>query len=72
MAKDSKRFDVFSIKEVTAEQKSAGRKSFWMNVGTAWQNQDGSLNVTLQAFPVDGKLHIREYVAKEDRGEKFE
>jgi len=34
-------------------------KSFWQRIGCAWKNSDGSLNLVLNALPVNGKLHIR-------------
>ena len=37
-----------------------GGKTYWHRCGVAFENQDGSLNVHLEAFPVSGKLHIRE------------
>jgi hypothetical protein len=35
-------------------------KSFWWRIGTAWVNRDFSINIQLDAFPVNGKLHVRE------------
>jgi len=35
-------------------------KSIWTRIGVAFVNKDQSLNVLLEAFPLDGKLHIRE------------
>jgi len=35
-------------------------KTFWMRLGTAFTNKDGSLNVYLDAFPTDRKLQIRD------------
>ena len=35
-------------------------KDFWIQVGVAFTNKDGSLNVLLNALPVNGTLHIRE------------
>jgi hypothetical protein len=35
-------------------------KSFWWRIGTAWINRDLSINIQLDAFPVNGKLHVRE------------
>lgn len=35
-------------------------KSFWWRIGTAWVNRDLSINIQLDAFPVNGKLHVRE------------
>ena len=41
-------------------------KSFWNRIGVAFVNNDGSINVKLDAVPVSGELQIRDYVAKED------
>jgi hypothetical protein len=46
-----------------------GNRKFWNKVGVAFVNHDGSLNCKLDSLPVDGELHIRDYVAREDRGE---
>jgi hypothetical protein len=36
-------------------------KKFWMRVGNAWINKDGSMNVWLSAYPVNGgQLQIRD------------
>ena len=43
------------------ESESEGRKSRWIRVGIAFVNRDGSLNVLLDALPVNGKLHIRDF-----------
>ncbi|HUT53757.1 MAG TPA: hypothetical protein VM658_10220 [bacterium] len=36
------------------------KKGFWLKIGVAFENQDGSLNVALNCLPLDGKLHIRD------------
>ncbi|MBL8934239.1 MAG: hypothetical protein JNM69_06790 [Archangium sp.] len=33
--------------------------SSWVRIGSAWLNRDGSLNLYLDALPVDGKVHVR-------------
>jgi len=43
-----------------------GQKSYWNRIGVAFLNQDGSINVKLDAVPVTGELQIRDYVARED------
>lgn len=43
---------------------SRGTKKFWNRVGVAFINGDGSLNVRLDAIPVSGEMHIRDYVPK--------
>lgn len=46
-----------------------GDRKFWTKVGVAFVNRDGSLNCKLDSLPVGGELHIRDYVAREDREE---
>ncbi|MGB5812801.1 MAG: hypothetical protein WBG86_19865 [Polyangiales bacterium] len=48
------------------EREKDGRK-FWVRVGAAFVNRDGSLNVRLDAMPVNGELHIRDYQPLESR-----
>lgn len=35
-------------------------KKFWLRIGIAFPNRDASLNVKLDATPVNGTLHIRD------------
>lgn len=44
----------------TIIQSNENGKDFWLRVGTAFINRDGSLNVVLNALPINGRLHIRE------------
>ena len=38
-----------------------GQDDFWLNIGLAFPHKDGKgLNVVLQAFPLDGKIVLRE------------
>ena len=41
-----------------------GQKNFWLKIGKAFVNKDGSLNVYLNALPLTGELNIRESKAK--------
>jgi len=43
-----------------------GGKSYFNRVGIAFVNSDGSLNVKLEAMPINGELHIRDYVPREE------
>ncbi len=48
--------------EVFAIQENAGKtkdKSIWTKIGSAFENKDGSLNIYLNALPLDGKLQVR-------------
>jgi hypothetical protein len=48
------------MKKVLCPLKRPSGKTHWMRVGTAFDNRDGSINVYLDAYPQNGKLHIRE------------
>ena len=49
------------MKEVyTVVQSEGYEKPFWVKIGVAFENSDGSLNVRLNALPVNGTLHIRD------------
>lgn len=50
-----KRMAVFSIRK---DPRSGA--SVWIRVGNAVVNRDSSVNVYLDALPIDGKLHLRD------------
>lgn len=51
------RYDVMSGRKYTA--KDGTEKTSWSRVGVAFQARDGvSLNVQLDAIPLDGRLYI--------------
>ena len=39
---------------------------YWQRIGSAWTNKDGSINLSLNALPMNGKLHIRAPKLKEE------
>ena len=41
-------------------------KNFWNRVGVAFVNNDGSINVKLEAVPVNGEIQIRDYVPRDE------
>ena len=53
-----KRLTVFSIRNTER------RGTVWVRLGTAFVNKDESLNLWLDALPIDGRLHCREAVAE--------
>lgn len=53
--------NVFHIRD-----RGPNQKGWWTQVGSAWTNKDGSLNVILDTLPIDGKLHIRVPNPKEE------
>jgi len=46
-----------------------GTQKYWTRIGAAFVNRDGSFNVKLEAIPVNGEIHVRDYVPREDREE---
>jgi len=44
----------------TIVERAKDKKGFWVRIGAAFRNHDGSLNVRLDAMPVNGTMHIRE------------
>ncbi len=50
-----------SMKAVyTVIEKGPG-KSFWVRIGAGFTNRDGSMNLHLDALPVNGKLQVRDW-----------
>jgi len=65
---NKQRLAVYVIREYT---NSEGKPdSWWSRIGTAFVNKDGSLNVELDAVPVNGKLHIREEQKRDDSNQR--
>lgn len=38
-----------------------GERGIWLEIGVAGVNKDGSISTKLDALPVNGMLHMREY-----------
>ncbi|AKU92295.1 hypothetical protein [Vulgatibacter incomptus] len=51
-----KKWAVYTIRE-----RQGLEKPYWMRVGVAFMNRDGSFNLHLDATPLDGKLQMREW-----------
>jgi hypothetical protein len=45
-------------------------RSFWVRIGSAFRNRDGSLSAMLDAVPTNGTLHIREARPYDGRSEE--
>lgn len=43
-------------------------KSYWTKIGVAFENQDGSFVVDLNAFPMTGRLVLKDPLTREDAG----
>jgi hypothetical protein len=47
-------------------------KSIWVRVGVGFTNRDGSLNLRLDAIPVNGTLQVREWEPGDRRSDAIE
>ena len=43
----------------TVRDRGEDRKPFWVAIGSAWTNKDGSFNLRLDALPVNGQITVR-------------
>jgi hypothetical protein len=50
-----------SMKTVYTVVERGQGKSFWVRVGVGFTNRDGSLNLRLDAIPVNGTLQVRDW-----------
>lgn len=44
-----------------------GEKSFWNRIGVAYVNRDGSLNIKLDAVPVNGTMQVRDWTPRDEQ-----
>lgn len=56
----------------TIIEKEGHDKSFWVKIGACFSNRDGSLNVYLDALPINGRLQIREQSQKNEPNKQLE
>ena len=42
------------------------KRSFWVRIGAAFVNRDGSYTLKLDALPVNGMLHVRDERTREE------
>ncbi len=59
----------YKVVYTIVERRRDGKK-FWLRIGAAFPNRDGSLNVHLDATPVNGQLQIRDYQPFEERSSR--
>ena len=46
-------------------------KSHWVKLGIGFTNTDGSLNLKLDALPINHSLQVRDYESPEERDARF-
>jgi hypothetical protein len=57
----------YKVVYTIVERRKADQKPFWLRIGVAFINRDGSWNVHLDAVPTNGKLHSRDPKTAEER-----
>ena len=43
-----------------------GERSYWNKIGIGYVNRDGSINIKLDAVPVNGTMQLRDWTARDD------
>ncbi|GAC1353033.1 MAG: hypothetical protein NVS3B20_17180 [Polyangiales bacterium] len=43
-----------------------GDRAYWLRIGWAHVNRDGSYNLNLDALPINGKLQVRDYTPRDE------
>lgn len=56
--------DVYAVTDREGDQKNR-----WTRIGVGFVNRDNSLNVILDAYPTNGRLHIRDRESKKPERE---
>lgn len=52
----------------TVIDRAEGEKGFWLKIGAAWPNKDGSYSLTFDAFPTNGgRVQMRKPYEGDDR-----
>ena len=65
--------ETMTIKDVyTVSDREGDQKNRWTRIGVGFVNRDDSINVVLDAYPVNGRLHIRNRENKNSKYQKGE
>lgn len=49
-----------AVYTIVEQARPGGTRKLWLRIGIAFVNRDGSLNIRLDAMPVNGTLHVRD------------
>ena len=57
----AKRLAVLAMIEYPDKEEEGKKRTRWVKIGVGWPNRDGSINLSLDAFPIGtNRLQIRE------------
>ena len=59
-------------KKVLCPMQGKNGRTYWVRMGSAFQNRDGSTNVYLDALPTNNKLQIRDLDERDTKPEEEE
>ena len=57
----------FTHKAFQIRDRGEDKKASWTEVGVGFTNKDGSINLILNAIPIDGKVQLREFTPMDDQ-----
>ena len=43
----------------TVRNRGEDKKAYWLAIGSAWTNKDGSFTLKLDALPINGEIVVR-------------
>jgi hypothetical protein len=50
----------------TVIEREGMEKNLWVRIGIGFVNRDGSINIHLNALPINGQIHVRDYDPERD------
>ena len=50
----------------TIVERQRDGKKYWLRIGAAFENRDGSINIYLDAMPTNGTLQLRDHMTSDD------
>ena len=52
-------------KAYQVRDRGENKKSIWTEIGVGWENKDGSISLSLNSVPLDGKIQVRVFEIKD-------
>lgn len=50
----------------TIVERQRDGKKYWLRIGAAFENRDGSINIYLDAMPTNGTLQLRDHLPSDE------
>ena len=52
---------------VVTPVEAEGKETFWQQIGVGWNNKGGSISITLNALPINGRIVLFEPTEADDK-----